>query len=182
MQLSQPELLATVDPVRFFRVDSRPTGGAPRSYPLVWSPPSAVVLPYDEEGGYFVLTCQQRVGTSGAAVLEVPGGTPEAGEDCEVCARRELREETGLEAAKWELVASETYVSPGHSNKTVWLFLAGGLTEIPVREAERGIELWRISFARLDHEIERYALGEPGPRKDLRTLALLQALKLRRGS
>src|SRR5690606_11888068 len=44
-------------------------------------------------------------------------------------AKRELREEAGLEASHWEALGPEIHLSNCHSNERGYLFLATGLTE-----------------------------------------------------
>lgn len=45
-------------------------------------------------------------------------------------AKRELREEAGLEASHWETLGPEIHLSNCHSNERGYLFLATGLTEV----------------------------------------------------
>ena len=52
-----------------------------------------------------------------------------AGEDPLETARRELREEAGLEAAEWAVLL-DVAPSPGFSDESVRVFLARGLTEV----------------------------------------------------
>ncbi|MFN3621505.1 MAG: NUDIX hydrolase [Nitrososphaerales archaeon] len=59
-------------------------------------------------------------------LLEIPAGTIEKDETPEECAARELREETGYQASKLELLSS-FYLAPGYSNELLWLFKASGL-------------------------------------------------------
>lgn len=59
-------------------------------------------------------------------LLEIPAGTLEENEDPMDCARRELSEETGLTAAKWEHILSY-YSAPGFSDELLHLYLATGL-------------------------------------------------------
>ena len=60
----------------------------------------------------------------------MPGGLLDvAGEDPLETARRELREEAGLEAAEWAVLL-DVAPSPGFSDESVRVFLARGLTEV----------------------------------------------------
>ena len=51
----------------------------------------------------------------GQITLEIPAGKLEEGEDPLDCARRELKEETGIEAKRWEPLLT-FYTTPGFSN------------------------------------------------------------------
>lgn len=61
------------------------------------------------------------------AILEIPAGTLEAGEEPLTCAQRELEEETGLKAAKWQHLLTY-YSAPGFCTEIMHLFLATGLS------------------------------------------------------
>jgi ADP-ribose pyrophosphatase len=76
-----------------------------------------------------ILLVRQYRYASGGYLLEVPAGRPDKeGEDWEVCARRELQEETGMTAEKLiELTA--IYTTPGFTDEKIHLFLALGLTK-----------------------------------------------------
>ncbi len=54
-----------------------------------------------------------------------------AGEELLACARRELREETGLVARSFEPLLSELQLSNSVSDERAWLFVARGLTQQP---------------------------------------------------
>jgi len=63
--------------------------------------------------------------------LELPAGMRDQdGEDPLVTARRELREEVGLEADDWTRIGRHVS-APGISNSTVELFLCRGLRDVP---------------------------------------------------
>lgn len=63
------------------------------------------------------------------AFLEIPAGKIDPGETVEACARRELREETGYEAAQWEYVGV-THPCIGYSNERIEVFIARELTHV----------------------------------------------------
>jgi ADP-ribose pyrophosphatase len=76
-----------------------------------------------------IMLIRQYRYASGGELLEVPAGRPDRpGEDWEVCARRELEEETGLVARR--LVPLTTiYTTPGFCDERIHLFLAFDLTQ-----------------------------------------------------
>ncbi|QID17710.1 NUDIX hydrolase [Nitrogeniibacter mangrovi] len=63
------------------------------------------------------------------AFLEIPAGKIDPGEDIEACARRELREETGYEAAVWEHVGV-MHPCIGYSDERIEVFIARDLTHV----------------------------------------------------
>ncbi|HEY0672978.1 MAG TPA: NUDIX hydrolase [Longimicrobiales bacterium] len=75
-----------------------------------------------------ILLIRQYRYASGGYLLEVPAGRPDKeGEDWEVCARRELQEETGLKAERL-IKLTEIYTTPGFTDEKIHLFVAIGLT------------------------------------------------------
>lgn len=75
-----------------------------------------------------ILLIRQYRYASGGYMLEVPAGRPDhAGEDWEVCARRELQEETGLVAGKLEYLTA-IFTTPGFTDEKIHLFVATDLT------------------------------------------------------
>jgi ADP-ribose pyrophosphatase len=62
-------------------------------------------------------------------IIEIPAGKLERGEQPDVCAKRELEEETSYECESLELLNS-FYTSPGFANEIVHVFLAKGLTKM----------------------------------------------------
>lgn len=60
-------------------------------------------------------------------IIELPAGRIETGEDPMVCAKRELIEETGYKAGKWEQIG-KFYSAPGFCNERLYLYRATDVT------------------------------------------------------
>lgn len=72
---------------------------------------------------------------AGKVLLEIPAGKIEPGEEPLVCARRELAEETGIQALKWEELIS-FYPSPGFCDEIIYIFRATDLTAAVAPEGD----------------------------------------------
>jgi ADP-ribose pyrophosphatase len=94
---------------------------------------AAVILAIDDapDGRYIILVEQYRVPLK-VNCLELPAGLvgdDSAGEAVEVAAERELEEETGYQATRWQTVG-EFYSSPGMVSESFTLLVATGLTKV----------------------------------------------------
>jgi ADP-ribose pyrophosphatase len=82
----------------------------------------------------------------GKTLLEVPAGTIDPGESPEATATRELQEETGYIAARFERVA-EWFVSPGVINERMYLFVCRDLQAGPTtHQADERLEPLIVSW------------------------------------
>jgi ADP-ribose pyrophosphatase len=71
-----------------------------------------------------ILLIRQYRYAAGGYMLEVPAGRPDQpGEDWEVCARRELEEETGLVAGELRYLTT-IFTTPGFTDEQIHLYLA----------------------------------------------------------
>ncbi len=113
---------------------------------------AAAVLPVaggpGEEDPEIVLVRQYRY-AAGGYIYEVPAGRPsEPGEDWELCARRELEEETGLRARELRKLTT-IYTTPGFTDERIHLFLATGLEEgAHSRDVDEFMEVVRMPLSR----------------------------------
>ncbi|HEY2364256.1 MAG TPA: NUDIX hydrolase [Candidatus Angelobacter sp.] len=88
---------------------------------------SIVVLPLDDSGRMpLVLLERQYRYAAGRRMWELPAGRVDPGENHLAAAKRELMEETGYTASRWQK-ALFFYVSPGFLDESMTVYLASGL-------------------------------------------------------
>lgn len=111
---------------------------------------AVVAVTGDDE---IVLVSQYRATVDGH-VVEIPAGMKDVdGEPGLETARRELVEEVGFEASSWVSLGS-ILSTPGVSNSVVELYLATGLTAVPVEPhgpEERVMKVMHVPFAEAVH-------------------------------
>ena len=119
-----------------------PNGNA-RPREIVVHPGAVALVPVDEEGR--ILLVRQYRRAAERVLLEIPAGTREPDEDAETCALRELREETGYNAAHIECLAG-FYSAPGFCTEWLECFLLTGLSDSPGEaDEDENIELERLT-------------------------------------
>ena len=133
---------------------------------------AAAVVPVDEQGR--VPMVRQFRAPIGRVTLEIPAGKLDhPGEDPELCARRELSEETGLTAESvTKLVALRT--TPGFCNETIHLYMARGLTQ-----GERHLdedEFLNVEWVPLEELTDRIVRGEIEDAKTIAALLMAQEI------
>lgn len=114
---------------------------------IIEHPGAAVIVAVDEQQR--VLMVRQYRSAAGRELLEVPAGTLKNGEDPALCATRELKEETGYQAALWEPLGY-IYSSPGFLTERMYLYFARQLTlseATPEEDEEITVELIPLTQA-----------------------------------
>lgn len=142
---------------------------------------AVAVLPYDPERGSAILVRQFRAPPFYVAgvprLLEAPAGILDEADPAD-CARREAMEEVGLRLGALEPVGT-VWPSPGVSTERMHLFLA------PFSAADRVADGGGLADEHEDIEVVEmsldnlWAMLEAGEIVDLKTLALVQTLRLR---
>jgi len=110
--------------------------------------PGAVAIVAVDAGDNVVLVRQLRE-PARKALVELPAGTLDDGEEPLASARRELAEETGLSGGDWRHAAS-FWTTPGFCRELMHVFFAERVEEGEQRlEDDESIELVRIRVATL---------------------------------
>lgn len=87
---------------------------------------AAAVLPVDGDGNVYLV--RQFRAPVGRVLMEIPAGKLDyRGEDRHAAAKRELREETGLEASKWTHL-NDLLTTVGFCDECIGVYLAQELT------------------------------------------------------
>jgi len=147
-----------VDTVRF-------PNGTTGELEMIRHPGASAVVPFLTEPGVkdpVILLIKQYRYAADQYLYEVPAGRLEVGEPPERCARRELREETGYDAERFQHVFS-MFTTPGFTDERIHVFQAHGLTfvgtahepdefmsteEIPLRRAVQMVQKGEIIDAK----------------------------------
>jgi ADP-ribose pyrophosphatase len=135
------------------------------TYQIMRHPGGAAILPLHDDGS-ITLIRQLRPAVDGF-LLELPAGRLSPGEDPQLCAARELVEETGLEASALVSLGI-VHPSPGVMDEVVHLYLATGLSQgVATPEAYEEICCVRIPFE------EAMQMAVKGDITDGKTIAAL---------
>ena len=133
---------------------------------------ASAVLPVDADGNTYLV--RQFRAPIDQVLLEIPAGKLDSvDEDRLLAAKRELKEETGLEAADWAHL-TDTFTTPGFSNERISLYLARDLKFGESRPDEDEF----LNLVKLPFE-EAFAMVMRGEIRDAKTqIALCIAKKL----
>ena len=138
---------------------------------VVEHPDSVVILALREDG-MIPFVRQWRAPAEGV-LLELPAGKIDPGEEPEAAARRELREEVGLDPAELEPLPA-FYVAPGWATERLFAYIARGCVDAPLPPDDD--EELLIEWLSLGEAMQR---AEAGEIIDAKSLVLMQAFALR---
>lgn len=124
-----------------------------RQYDCVKLQNAVTILPVDASGNVLFVK-QYRIGSE-SELLELPAGKIEAGEAPEVCAAREIREETGM-AAHILQPLGQFFMSPGYSSEFMFAFVATGLYLSPLTpDADEFLNVVKMPLPNVIEQITR---------------------------
>lgn len=134
---------------------------------VVDHPGAVVIVALDDEDHVYLV--RQYRHPIGRYLLELPAGGLEPDEAPLAAAKRELREEVGLEARDWRPLGS-LFSSPGFANEVLHAFLARGLSSAQGQpDDDEDISVVRYPLTKL--------LEHPEECADAKTLAALLLLR-----
>ncbi len=119
--------------------------GLEGTFGMVKHPGASLAVPFNDQGNIIVLR-QYRFAIS-RRILEFPAGTLETGENPLDSIKRELGEESGFEASKWDFLG-EMLPCPGYSDEIIHLYLARNLLKLdeqPTGDVDEDIEVLEMS-------------------------------------
>ena len=153
--------------VEFNLEEARLPNGRTVQLEILRHPGASAVVPLQEDGR--VVLIRQYRHAAGGTIYEVPAGRLGPGERPLDCARRELAEEVGREAAQWEPLGA-VWTTPGFTDEKIHLFLARNLT--PVSQALEHDEVIEVVEQPLSEAIAMIHRGEINDGKTICALML----------
>ncbi len=143
--------------------------GVEGDWECVRHPGGALAIPVTSDGK-LVLVRQYRFAAEGR-LIEFPAGTVEADEDPALTVKREIEEETGYRAHRWQKLG-QFFLAPGYSDEIIYAFLADDLEILetpPGQDDDEDIEVIHMTL----QELEKAILdGEPVDAKSIASLVL----------
>lgn len=131
--------------------------------------PAVVILPVQSKDEIYLIRQYRKPFEE--TLIEAPAGMVNPGEDFLIAAQRELREETGLQAATW-ISVGQAYPAPGFCNEALILYLAFDLTHGDTEfDHDENIELLKVSLDEMAEWVQQ------GTIKDAKTQLLYYRLR-----
>lgn len=126
---------------------------------------AVVAVPLDADGNIWFV--RQYRHAAGVALLELPAGAVEEGENLVEGTGRELREEIGMSAGVIEKIGA-FYLAPGYSTELLHIFLARDLSPDPLpTDEDEFLQTEKYSVS------EAFRMAESGVIQDAKSLAAL---------
>ena len=147
--------------------------GVEGNWECVRHPGGALAVPVTNDGK-FVLVKQYRFTVEGR-LLEFPAGTVEPNEDPAETIKREIEEETGYTAKKWQSLG-KFILAPGYSDEYIYAFLARDLEKLenpPQQDEDEDIEVVLMTAEELEAAILN---GEPIDGKTIASFYMAKAV------
>jgi len=110
------------------------------------------IVPLTREGE--VLLVRQYRKAVDEWLVEIPAGTIEPGEEVEACLERELAEEVGVRAGRYEKIVS-FFPSPGFLTEVLHIYLATDLTPYELEREEEDLHVLRVPLAQATEMVRR---------------------------
>jgi ADP-ribose pyrophosphatase len=132
-------------------------------------PGGALAVPVTSDGK-LVMVRQYRFAAQGR-LLEFPAGTVESDEDPGQTIKREIEEETGYRAHRWQTLG-KFFLAPGYSDEVIYAFLALDLEKLetpPSQDEDEDIETVLMTPQELEEAI---LAGEPIDAKSISSFML----------
>jgi len=138
-------------------------------------PGGALAVPVTPEGKLILLR-QYRFAVQGR-ILEFPAGTVEPNEEPFETIQREIEEETGYHAQKWQKLG-QFFLAPGYSDEIIYSFLAQDLVPLdapPSQDVDEDLETVFMTPQELEQAI---LAGQPVDAKSIASFVLAKPFLL----
>tara|TARA_Y100001968_G_C19174884_1_gene627493 strand:- start:123 stop:683 length:561 start_codon:yes stop_codon:yes gene_type:complete len=124
---------------------------------IIRHPGAALAVPITDDGQVIILR-QYRFAIE-RRILEFPAGTLEKGEEPLATIKRELQEESGYKASKWNCLG-QMVPAPGYADEIIHMFLARDLEVLanqPEGDADEDIEVLKLPINELNNLFNNYS-------------------------
>ncbi len=143
-----------------------------RKREIVSHPGGSVIVPLLDNGN-LIFVRQYRYPHK-KFILEVPAGKLEPNEDPLIAAQRELQEETGYIADKYEKLTT-MFTTPGFCNEVLHIYLATGLKKSEHgQNLDEGEQSLTVEYIPFFTAVEMIARGEIGDSKTIAGILLTE--------